>query len=97
MGENTLVPYFRHHAFPGDHIGLQEAMETHHAEADRALALSRIFRFRHFIGRALDEIFQHIIQKAHDIGNEGFVLAPLIEFFCIRGYRQHTAVRSWPK
>ena len=83
MGEQSFVPDLRHHRFPRDHIGLQEGMETHNSQPHTALALGGIFRFRHFVGRALDEVFQHIVQKTHHVVNKVFVLAPLHELLGI--------------
>ena len=52
-------------------------METHEAEAHRAFARRRIGGRGHFSRRAVDEVLQHVVEEAHDVFDEGGMLAPL--------------------
>ena len=79
--EDLEVPALRHRPFERDAARLQEAVEAHHAEADRPLALGAVFCPRHFVGRALDIIGQHIVEEAHDVLDEQFVAVPLVPGF----------------
>ena len=81
--KHALVPDLCHHRFPWDHIGLQKRVKTHDPKPDTAFALGGIFGFCHFVGRALDKVLQHIVQKPHHVMNEVFILAPLHELLGI--------------
>ena len=76
--EHALVPDLRHDALERDPVCLKEGVKAHDAEADRALAHGGIFRTGHFVGRAVDEVLQHIVEEAHHVLDNGRVILPLI-------------------
>ena len=83
MFEQTVIKDFRHDAFKRNAFGLQARMETHNAKPDRTLTHRGISRVRHAFWRVLDEIFQNIIQKAHDVFDEAFFFMPVIPLLSI--------------
>ena len=89
--EDLVVPDLRHGAFHGDVHLLQERVEAHHAEANRALTLGGIDRAVHFGRGALDEVFQHVIEEAEHVFDEGLVFRPFEIFLGIhRGQAAHS-------
>src|SRR3546814_16755228 len=79
-----LVPDLRHDAFQRHHVGLQEGVETHDAEPDRTLAPRRIPGAPDFVRRAVDEILQHVVEKAHYVRDEGRMSFPFRVFLEIQ-------------
>src|SRR5436309_2357450 len=53
-------------------------MEAHDAEPDRALAQRRIARTLHALGRARDEMGEHIVEEAQHVLDEAWRLVPLV-------------------
>ncbi len=81
--EQTHVPRLGHGRFKGDVLRLQEGVEAHQAEADRALTDGGIDGVIHRARRALDEIFQHVVEEAHDVFDEARLITPFEEGFGI--------------
>src|SRR3546814_5552118 len=50
--EDLQVPALGHRAFKRDAARLEEAVETHHAKADRTLARRAVFGAGHLVGRS---------------------------------------------
>ena len=71
---------------------MQEAVEAHDTEADRAFAAGAVARAGHLVGRAVDEVLQHIVEHAHHIFDEHLVAVPLIP--CFKVERGEAADRS---
>src|SRR3546814_17128249 len=70
-------PHLGHHALERNAVGLQEGVEAHHAEPDRALARGRVPGAPPR-GRCLvDEILQHVVEEAHDVLEAGGNVLPL--------------------
>ena len=81
MFEHAVVPDLGHDALDRDQAGLQEGMETHHAQANRALAHCRIGRAGHAFRRGGDEVGQYVVEEAHHVLDEGRVPFPFHIFF----------------
>jgi hypothetical protein len=54
-------------------------------------------RALHLVGRALDEVLQHIVEETEDILDETRIVLPFQNFSALSEDRQHTAVRSRPR
>ena len=54
-------------------------MEAHQAQAHRTLARGGVLGRAHGVGRAVDEVLQHVVEEAHDVFDEGRMVAPFQE------------------
>ena len=75
--EDPHVPAFRHGAFKRYTLGLQEGVQAHDAQTNRPFAEGGIGCALHLIGRALDEVFQHIVEETEDVLDEVWIVLPL--------------------
>ena len=83
--EDLHVPDLRHDALKRDAALLQEGVETHDAQADRALAHGGIARASHGIGGLGNEVGQDVVEEAHDVLDEALLLFPLLIGFQVEG------------
>ena len=90
--EDLEVPALRHRPFERQVARLEEGVEAHHAEADRALALGAVLGARHLVGRAGDVVGEHVVEEAHDVLDELLVLVPLVP-----GFEVERATGSTPR
>ena len=81
MLEDAQVRRFRHRALEGQAARLEEAVEAHHAKADRAFAAGAVFGARHFGRGAVDIVLQDIVEHAHHVFDEALVAVPLVPGF----------------
>ncbi len=77
--EQAHVPRLGHGGFKRHALRLQEGVEAHQAQTDRALAGGRIDSLRHGRGGAVDEVLQHVVEEAHHVLDEARLFAPLEE------------------
>jgi len=84
MLEHLQVDRLGHRAFERHALGLQERVETHHAEANRTFARGGIFGAGHFVGRAVDIILQHVVEEAHHVFDEQLVAVPFVPGFQVQ-------------
>src|SRR5215510_9208467 len=76
MLEHLLVPHLRHHRFERDVVLLQEGVETHDTEPDRALAHGGIGGAGEVRAGIVDEALQDVVEEAHHVLDEGRMLVP---------------------
>ena len=79
MAEDVAVPRLGGGRFDRHVLALQEGVEAHHPEPDRALAFGRVARPLHAVGRLLDEVLEHVVEEAHHVLDEQRVVAPFGE------------------
>ena len=79
MLEDLEVQRLGGRAFQRNVHRLQEGVEAHHAEADRALALGGVDRAGHFRRGAFDEVFQHVVEEAEHVLHEHRLFRPFKE------------------
>ncbi len=95
--EHAQVPGLRHRGLHRNALGLQEGVEAHHAEADRALAHgASIGRARHVVRRAVDEVVSTLSRKRITSSMKVLSLLHSSQVSRLSEDRQHTAVRSLP-
>ena len=61
----------------GMFLRLQEGVEAHDAQADRALAHGGVGGALHRRPARVDEVLQHVVEEAHHVLDEGRMLVPL--------------------
>src|SRR3546814_18372205 len=61
--EDAQVRRFRHRPLEGQAARLEEAVEAHDAEADRAFAAGAVFGARHFGRGAVDIVLEDIVRS----------------------------------
>src|SRR3546814_5826447 len=81
MLEDAQVRRFRHRTFERQAARLEEAVEAHDAEADRAFAAGAVLGARHFGRGAVDIVLEDIVEHAHDVLDERLVAVPLVPGF----------------
>ena len=78
VAEHPQVRRPRERALERDAALLQIGMEAHGAEADGALAGCGVTRGSHAVGRALDEVFEHVVEHSQHVLDEALFAAPLV-------------------
>lgn len=76
--EQAQVPRLGHAAFKRDTFVLEHGVEAHETEAHGTFALGGVFRLGHVVGRALDEVFEDIVEEAHHVLDELLIVLPLV-------------------
>jgi hypothetical protein len=77
--EQPHVPGLGQGGLEGHVLHLQEGMEAHQPQADRALAPGGVNGVGHAGGGPGDEVLEDVVEEAHDILDEGRMVAPLQE------------------
>ena len=83
--EEAVVPDLGHCRFHRHALLLQEGVEAHQAQTNAALAHRGIDGAFHFRRRALDEVFQHIVEEAEHVLHELRLFFPFHERFGVQG------------
>ena len=79
--EDAQVPRLGHRALERQAALLQERVEAHDAEPDRAFAACAIGGALHARFVAVDVILEHVVEEAHHVLDEDLVVLPLVPRF----------------
>ncbi len=90
VAEDAQVPRLAERALERDAHALEEAVEAHDAEPDRALAHGAVLGPGHGVRRPVDEVLQDIVEEAHDVLDEALLGAPFLPGLAVdRGQAAH--------
>ena len=78
LGEDAAVPRLGHHALERHAELLQHAVEAHQAQPDRTFLADRVDCPGHARGSVTAEVFQHVVEEAHDVLDEPWDVLPLV-------------------